>query len=117
MTTVQPINNNPTTKELITMNNLPTSRNHRTALVIDVRNGASADFQNRYERLLESVNGDNIKVDVFTLRGNLVQSGPALVAGAPGSAEPDFEEVEEIDLKAWARSLGYTQLLLSIPVG
>jgi len=96
--------------------NLPSSREHRTALVIDVRNGVSSDFENRYKRLLESVNGDNIKVDVFTLRGNLVASGPALVSGAPGcSDEPDDAE-QEIDLKAWAASLGYTQLLLSIPV-
>lgn len=99
------------------MTTLPSHREHRTALVIDIRNGVSADFENRYKRLLESVNGDNIKVDVFTLRSNLVASAPALVEGAPDAvAELDADE-EEINLREWARSLGFTQLLLSIPVG
>jgi len=96
--------------------NLPTHREHRTALVIDVRNGVTGDYANRYGRLLESLNGDNIKVDIFTLRANAVQSGPALVAGSPNeTVAPDVQE-QEIDLHAWAADLGYTQLLVSIPV-
>jgi len=97
-------------------NNLPTSRHHRTALVIDIRNGVSSDFENRYKRLLESVNGDNIKVDVFTLRSGLVEAVPALVEGSPDESETPDNGPEEIDLVAWASGLGFTQLLLSIPV-
>lgn len=95
------------------MTYLPTGRNHRTALVIDVRNGVTPDFTERYKRLLESVNGDNIKVDVYTLRSsNSSAGGPSLVRGTPdnnSSAPP----APEIDLAAWAAEQGYDQLLIS----
>lgn len=91
---------------------LPTSRTHRTAVVIDVRAGVTNTFKERYERLLQSVGGSNIKVDVFTLRGNSTGDGPGLVAGAPGSASAPEQKPAEIDLKAWAKDVGYDQLLV-----
>lgn len=48
---------------------IPFSRNHRTALVLDVRRGIDSTFEERAKRLLESVNGPNIKCDIFTLTG------------------------------------------------
>lgn len=98
----------------MTTSNLPTSRNHRTALVIDTRNGVDSKFKERYNRLLQSVNGTNIKVDIFTLRGNAVATGPALVPGTPeDSTAPDVAP-EPIDLNAWAAGLGYDQLIVTV---
>lgn len=94
------------------MSNLPTSRDHRTALVIDVRNGASPQFKERYNRLLQSVNGPNIKVDVFTLRGNATGDGPGLVPGTPDQYVAPNQPSQEIDLDAWASELGYDQLIV-----
>lgn len=48
---------------------LPFSRNHRTALVLDIRRGVDGEYEERVKRVLQSVNGANIKVDVFTLSG------------------------------------------------
>lgn len=51
------------------MNILPFNRSHRTALVVDIRRGVDKEYEQRVKRLFESVNGDNIKVDIFTLSG------------------------------------------------
>jgi len=60
-----------------------TEREHRTALVIDGDRFANDEtYQERITRLLQSVNGVNIKTDVFTRKGN------TLVAGTP---HPDEE--------------------------
>lgn len=48
---------------------IPFSKTHRTALVIDVRRGISSTYEERVKRLLQSVNGSNIKCDIFTLTG------------------------------------------------
>lgn len=95
---------------------LPSSRTHRTALVIDVRKGMTTTGAERVRRLLESVNDSNIKVDVLTLRGNTAATGPSLVKGSPFDTEGgDFND--DIDLEVWARNLGYDQLVISIPLG
>ena len=91
---------------------LPSSREHRTALVIDIRNGAPSQFVERYQRLLQSVNGPNIKVDVYTLRGNATASGPGLVAGAPSEYAAPNQPDQSLDLNRWAADLGYDQLLV-----
>lgn len=96
------------------MTGLPTKKSHQTALVIDVRGGVSPQFKNRYQRLLESVNGNNIKVDVYTLRGNATATGPGLVAGSPDEfVAPDQDEAE-IDLAAWAKDTEYNLLLVAV---
>lgn len=95
---------------------LPTHREHRTALVIDIRSGVTSDFKERYNRLLQSVNGPNIKTDVFTLRGNVAQTGPGLVSGPPELSAAADVPAGEIDLAAWAAELGYVQLVVSTPV-
>ncbi len=94
-------------------NNLPTSRDHRTALVIDIRNGITPEFRERYRRLLQSVNGENIKVDVYTLRDNVTGDGPGLIPGTPDQYAPPIQPSQEIDLSEWAESLGYDQLLMA----
>lgn len=48
---------------------LPFSRTHRTALVVDVRRGVDSEYEERVKRLFQSVNGSNIKVDIFNLTG------------------------------------------------
>lgn len=99
------------------MNGLPNSKEHRTALVIDIRSGVTADFRNRYQRLLESLNGNNIKVDVHTLRGNAANTGPGLVVGGPDAYVAPDQPAQEIDLLAWAADLGYTMLLVATSTG
>lgn len=98
----------------MTTSNLPTVRSHRTALVIDTRNGVDSKFQERYKRLLQSVNGPNIKVDIFTLRPNAVASGPALVPGTPDDSPAPDVPAASIDLNAWATGLGYDQLIVTV---
>lgn len=98
----------------MTTSNLPTSRKHRTALVIDTRNGVDSAFRERYKRLLQSVNGPNIKVDVYTLRPNAIATGPALVPGEPESSTAPDVPAASIDLNAWASGLGYDQLVVTV---
>jgi hypothetical protein len=51
------------------MNVIPFHRSHRTALVVDVRRGIDSEYEERVKRLFQSVNGSNIKCDIFTLSG------------------------------------------------
>jgi len=84
-------------------------RKHRTALFID---GPSYDaggaYQERTERLLQSVNGSNIKVDVFRVSGSSITPW-----GASASVDDGVGDKAEA-LKAWASDLGYDQALVSI---
>lgn len=81
-------------------------RSHRTALVIDVsKSGSKGDFQERYNRLLQSVNGANIKVDVYTF------DGVTLRPGAPDAAD-GVEADSTSSLEEFAAKLGYSQLLV-----
>lgn len=90
-------------------------RKHQTAVVIDVRNGASPAFVNRYTRLLQSLNGQNIKADIYTLRGNATSDGPGLVFGTPDEFVSPDQPAQEIDLQEWANEQGYTMLLVAVP--
>lgn len=81
-------------------------RKHRTVCVVDFT-GADAAFIERARRLQESVNGPNIKVDFVSVNNGVARSGfhppTETVAGSDG------------DIQAWAKSAGYTQVLLSSP--
>jgi hypothetical protein len=58
-----------------------TEKNHRTALVIDdERYFGDSTYKERINRLLASVNGANIKTDIFTRKGD------KLVPGVPEAA-------------------------------
>lgn len=91
------------------MNAPSVSKTHRTALVIDVSKAAQAapDFKERVDRLLQSVNGSNIKCDVYNF------DGVTLRPGVP--AEGVTSDGAETSLEAWANEAGYTQLLISRP--
>ena len=81
-------------------------KQHRTALVIDVTKGFDGDFKERVNRLLQSVNGQNIKVDIFHFDGSNVKPGaPPTPAGTTST----------VDIDAWAASQGYDQLVISKP--
>lgn len=56
------------------------ARNHRTLLVIDARGGFTSEQKERVNRLLQSVNGSGIKVDIAHLDGDGVV--------APASSNP-----------------------------
>lgn len=87
-------------------------KNHRTALLIDASKGFANPFKERVERLLQSVNGTNIKVDVYHLG---VGGNVTLQEGAP-SATPAFASATTVEAaEAQLRSQGYDQILVSKP--
>lgn len=81
------------------------AKNHRTALVVDASNGFEGEFAERVGRLLQSVNGPNVKVDIYTFDGSKLVEGPPSAAKAAASGSID-------DLIA---PLGYAQVLISKP--
>lgn len=99
------------------------TRSHRTALVIDARKGFTGKFKERTNRLLESVNGNNIKVDVYTLEGGDAITGVSVPAtltlhpGKPGEGVASSTASGSTDdaLEAWANGLGYDMLVVARP--
>lgn len=83
------------------------AKNHRTCLIIDASSGFTGEYKERVERLLQSLNGPNIKTDIYhTTDGvNLVEGQPSAVAAAPVTASAE----------AAAKALGYAQVLVSKP--
>lgn len=82
------------------------SRSHRTALFVEVSADSSSAFRERTARLAQSLNGTNIKVDVYSkdLATGRVSKGinfPAAVS---------FDDSDVVEL---ARQAGYTQTLIS----
>lgn len=95
-----------------------TGRQHRTALFVDARD--LSKFEERANRLLQSLNGQNIKVDVFSVRPGNGNGGVVRVTGSPGSLAVDFDSVVDFDaseLSAWAKSKGYEMVLFAAPAG
>ena len=90
-------------------------KNHRTILFIDARD-PSGEFEERANRLIASLNGQNIKVDVHA-----VTNGGASVSVYPVSQIGDIVNHElagdGFDIKALrqlARDYGYDQALFSV---
>lgn len=83
-------------------------KEHRTALVIDqAKYDSIGSYQERINRLLESLNGHNIKTDIYTLRDGALHFGkPTTVA-----------DVEPVSINGAAESLkdglGYDLVLVS----
>lgn len=96
---------------------IDSNRSHRTALFVDTR-AVSDEFEQRSNRLLQSLNGDNIKVDVFSVTGTN-GGGVVRVSGQPGSlaVASDPTDLDASELSAWARDQGYVQVLFSVPAG
>lgn len=122
------------------VNNLA-KKAHRTLLVIDARGGFTSDQKERVNRLLQSVNGSNIKCDIAHLTGDAVatvapssnpfdtsaKSAPAAASGAVTlnaglPVELKGAEVKAAPLPASVleavvaagKAQGYTQVLLSV---
>lgn len=111
-------------------------RNHRTLLVIDARGGFTSEQKERVNRLLQSVNGSGIKVDIAHLDGegsvtsgsnpfdtsakaSVSSEGLALKAGLPAqlkdaavTAAPISGSILEAVVEA-GKAKGYTQVLIS----
>lgn len=82
-------------------------KNHRTLLVADGESD-SATYAERINRLKESVNGDNIKVDqAIATKAGVFAEGQA---PAVSSADP-VEQFRQALAKA--KELGYDQLVFS----
>lgn len=99
----------------------PSGRDHRTALFIDVGEEArSTDgfLSDRVRRLLESVNGSNIKVDVYKVASS-GEAGVVRVASIDEILDTavDVGEFPASELSSWAAERGYTQVLISLPAG
>lgn len=112
---------------------IPFSRTHRTALVVDVRRGIDGEFEERVKRLFQSVNGSNIKCDIFNLtgpeatltQGTTLPSASSVAAKAdvvtlsPGSpfqaeaaaAKPASEESVIAEVDAVLAEADYVQIL------
>ena len=81
---------------------------HRTALLIDASKGFDGEYQERVQRLLQSVNGSNIKVDVFH-----TVDGKTLVPGAPTGTSA--VTTDDVPAKAALKAKGYVQVLTAEP--
>lgn len=94
------------------------TRNHRTALFIDADAVAEGgDYAERVGRLLQSLNGENIKTDLFAVKSNGAVAGGVQrisslydITSTPLNGSPS-----DAELAAWAASEGYVQVLFSKP--
>src|SRR5689334_7012030 len=86
-------------------------KSHRTALVIDGDSLSSEVYAERAGRLLQSLNGSNIKTDVFVARnGEIVRLADPKSLVIPEAAPFDASEaIAEVS------ALGYDQVLVSQP--
>lgn len=85
------------------------SREHQTVLFVDAQQRANSDkYRERSDRLIQSLNGDNIKVDIFEVDGLTIR--PLGMADSPSEATTTDD-----DLRAWAAGIGYSQVLVSMP--
>lgn len=98
---------------------------HRTCLIIEHFEEGDDEYRERVMRLLESVNGENIKCDVFAVRDGLIKVDPDghnVALGIPEVSKqyimavfvrephtppaPTPEDVQEAveDLSAWSNA-------------
>lgn len=84
---------------------------HRTALVIDASTPSSS-FKERVNRLLESLNGSNIKVDVYSYAP---KTASAVVSGPPSWETSEVESSDFASAVQEVASKGYVQILTSQP--
>jgi hypothetical protein len=94
------------------MTDVKISKSHRTALFI-----APASNSERVNRLLESLNGDNIKVDVYrpvattsTVVQRVENDGNGVSSYGSDAAEFDVDAIRKE-----AAAAGYDQILFSVP--
>lgn len=101
------------------MKNLPTpehGEHHRTAIIIDVRLGVSANYRERYMRLIQTFNHPNaMKVDWYTLGSNAEHNGPGLVQCLPHEYVCPDQPPQVLDLQAWADEVGYQLTIYICP--
>lgn len=92
-------------------------RSHRTALFIDADALVDSVYAERVARLLQSLNGQNIKTDLFKVAaGNgagVVRISSLDDAGHNG----EVVKPSDAELSAWAEDQGYVQVLFSKPAG
>lgn len=96
---------------------IDSTRNHRTALFIDADSlGNGSEYDERVRRLLQSLNGDNIKTDLFTVASGNGNGGVVRIKtlDVSASAAP-ASKASDAELTAWAADQGYVQVLFSKP--
>lgn len=94
------------------------TRKHRTALFIDAVSPANGAFQERVNRLLQSVNGSGIKTDIHVVSpgsGASVQTVTQYADSVDLASTSADAELDVDALKAWAKGQGYDQVLISVP--
>jgi len=93
------------------------NREHRTALFIDA-DALSGDYQERVERLLQSLNGPNIKVDLFSVSAPASTGGVVKIKSlADVTSSVAGGKATDAELSQAAKEAGYTQVLFTHPAG
>ncbi len=97
---------------MVTINS---TRSHRTALFID-GDALDGEYKERVQRLLQSLNGPNIKTDLFTVSAGNGNGGVVRIKSldVSASAAPS-SKASDAELTAWAKDQGYVQVLFSKP--
>lgn len=101
------------------MVSIPNDRSHRTALFIDADALVDGTYKERVARLLQSLNGANIKTDIFSVSGGAPVNGGVKRIGSLAEVAPNGATVKPTDaeLSQWAKDQGYVQVLTSKPAG
>ena len=82
-------------------------RNHRTAVFVRTDSDA-AEYRERVDRLVSSLNGENINADIFSVsNGNVTK----------GLVWPTASSVNDGDLVGQATEAGYVQAIVVNPTG
>lgn len=92
------------------------NKDHRTALVIDVNEFDDSDYRDRVKRLLQSVNGPNIKTDIFALRNDVLTQVSDFegIKDVVGSTTVTSDPTDSV--RQWASEAGYTQVIVNSAV-
>ena len=95
------------------MVSIQSARSHRTALFIDGDSLGNETYRERVERLLQSLNGPNIKTDLFSVASGNGVSGVVRISSLSDVASGPSAKVTDAELLEWASGQGYDQVLFS----
>ena len=89
-------------------------RSHRTALFIDADALVDPTYSERVNRLLQSLNGPNIKTDLFSVASGNGASGVVRISSlADVAPNGPVAKATDAELHEWASVQGYDQVLFS----
>lgn len=95
------------------MVSIQSTRSHRTALFIDGDALDNGTYRERVERLLQSLNGPNIKTDLFTVAAGNGNGGVVRISSLADVSVNGHAKATDEELVSWAEAAGYDQVLFS----